>query len=76
MSPENYARRVIVQPVETNLSDDIRRYVGVLLNWLWLLVLVSIIAGIAAYIISSRTIPVYQSSATFLINEAPGTGSN
>ena len=65
-----------MQPVETNLSDDIRRYLGVLLNWLWLLVLVAIVAGLASYLISSRTIPVYQSSATFLINEAPGTGAN
>jgi len=65
-----------VQPVETNLSDDIRRYLGVLLNWLWLLAVVAIVAGLAAYIVSSRTVPVYQSSATFLINEAPGTGAN
>lgn len=65
-----------MQSFESNLSDDIRRYLGVLLHWLWLLIFLAIVAGGIGYIISIRTIPVYQSSATFLINEAPGTGAN
>ncbi len=65
-----------MQPAESNLSDDIRRYLGILFHWLWLLILVAALTGGAAYIYSVRTVPVYQSSSTFLINEAPGTGAN
>lgn len=40
-------------------------------RWAWLLILATILAGGAAYLISKRTTPVYQAVTTILINEAP-----
>ncbi len=65
-----------MQVSESNLSDDIRRYLGILSHWLWLFIIAALIGGGTAYIYSKQTTPVYQSSSTFLINEAPGSGGN
>lgn len=58
-----------------SFSDDIRRYVGLLRHWAWLLILAAILAGGAAYILTKQMTPVYQASTTMLINEAPSTKS-
>lgn len=60
--------------IETQtLSDELRRYIALLWHWAWLLVLVTVLAGAAAYFLSSQTTPVYQAASTVLINEAPST---
>jgi capsular polysaccharide biosynthesis protein len=57
-------------------SDDIRRYLSLLWHWAWLLVLVTVVAGVAAFVINQRTTePIYRSNATVLI-EAPPTISS
>jgi len=56
-------------------SDDIRRYVGLLRHWAWLLILAAVLAGTAAYLLTKQMTPVYQASTTMLINEAPSTKS-
>ena len=56
-----------------SFSDDFRRYVALIWGWSWLLVLVTLLAGAAAYVVSKRSTPVYQASTTVLINEAPAT---
>lgn len=57
----------------STFSDDLRRYLAVLWHWAWLLALLTILGGGAAYIMSKRTIPVYKVSTRLLINEAPAT---
>jgi non-specific protein-tyrosine kinase len=42
---------------------------------MWLIVLGTIVAGGVAFLISSNTTPVYQSSSRLLIDEAPGAAS-
>jgi non-specific protein-tyrosine kinase len=59
----------------TTLSEDLRRYTALLWHWAWLLVLLTVLGGAAAFIISKRTVPVYQASTRLLINEAPATKS-
>ncbi len=54
-----------------SFSDDLRRYLAMLRQWLWLLVLATVLAGAAAYITSIRTTPVYQAATSLLIDEAP-----
>ncbi len=54
----------------SSFSDDLRRYIGLLWHWAWLLVLVTVLAAGAAYLISQRLTPVYEASTTLLINEA------
>jgi capsular polysaccharide biosynthesis protein len=54
-----------------SFSEDIRRYLALAWHWAWLLILAGAIAAGVAYYINRNTTPVYQASATFLINEAP-----
>lgn len=58
-----------------SFSDDLRRYLALLWHWTWLLLLFTLLAGLAAYLISARTTPVFLSSTRLLINEAPATKS-
>jgi non-specific protein-tyrosine kinase len=57
------------------LSDDLRRYIGLLRHWAWLLVLTAVLAGGTAYFLTKRMTPIYQASTTMLINEAPSSRS-
>ena len=61
--------------VQTSFSDDLRRYLALLLQWTWLLLLTTILAAGSAYILSKRSTPVYQASTLVLINEAPSNKS-
>jgi non-specific protein-tyrosine kinase len=56
-----------------SFTDDLLRYSAILRRWAWLLVLVTLVAGLTGYIISKRTTPVYEAVTTMLINEAPAT---
>ena len=55
---------------------EIRRYLEVLKRWIWLVILSIILAGAAAYFISSNMTPVYRASSRYLIDEAPGSSSS
>lgn len=54
-------------------SDDLRHYFYLLLRWSWLILLAVLISGFTAFIVSQRLDPIYEASATLLVNEAPGT---
>ncbi len=58
-----------------NFSEDIRRYIGLLWHWAWLLILATVLAGVSAYLVSSQMTEIYQASTSLLINEAPATKS-
>ena len=63
--------------VETpSFSDDLRRYGGMLWHWAWLIVLSVILAGGAAFLVSLQMTPVYQATATLLVNQAPSSNSS
>lgn len=53
---------------------DIRHYAALVWRWLWLLALGAIVAGGAAYYVSTTQTPVYQATTTLLIsqNNSPG----
>lgn len=55
------------------ISDDIRRYLALMIHWAWLLVLAVILGASAAFIMSKRTTPVYLAATRLYINEAPAT---
>jgi polysaccharide biosynthesis transport protein len=60
--------------METSLfSEDVQRYLSLLWRWAWLLALATILAGGTAFVVSSRTTPVYQASALVQIIEATST---
>lgn len=52
---------------------DIRQYLALFWQWAWLIALVTIIAGLASFLISQRMTPIYSASTTLYINEAPST---
>lgn len=63
-------------PMETMEEGlDIREYLALLWHWAWLIALVTLIAGAAAYYYSSRLTPYYKATTTVLVNEARGTQS-
>ena len=58
---------------DQTLQADLRQYIALLLQWAWLIVLATLLAGAAAFITSKLQDPVYQASTKLLINEAPST---
>ncbi len=50
-----------------NEKLEVRRYLAIVWRWLWLIALAALVAAGAAYMISRRTYPTYEASATLLI---------
>lgn len=57
------------------LSEELHRYLGVAWHWAWMIILIAGILGGSAYLISSRSIPIFRASTRLLVNEAPATRS-
>jgi non-specific protein-tyrosine kinase len=55
---------------------EVRRYFDVIKRWSWLVILCIILAGSAAYFISSNMTPIYRAVSRYLIDEAPGSTSS
>lgn len=60
---------------ETEITIDLKKYIALFWQWAWLIVLVGVVAGLAAFIISRQITPVYEATTTVLVNEAPGSES-
>jgi capsular polysaccharide biosynthesis protein len=56
---------------------ELRRTVSVLRKWFWLVIACAVLAGGLSYLISRNSTPIYQSSATLMVNQAsnPATGA-
>ncbi|NTW45063.1 MAG: protein tyrosine kinase, partial [Anaerolineaceae bacterium] len=54
-------------------SIDIRQYLALFWQWAWLIALATVLAGLAAFLISQRMTPIYSASTTLYINEAPSS---
>ncbi len=54
-------------------SIDLRQYLALFWQWAWLIALVTVIAGLVAFLVSQRMTPVYSAATTIYINEAPST---
>ena len=48
---------------------ELRRYAGLFLRWLWLVVLCTLLAAGSAYFVSKSSVPVYQATATLLVDQ-------
>lgn len=56
---------------------EVRRYLSLFWRWVWLILLGTAAAGATAFLLSTKTTPVYRASSRLLIDEAPGgNGSN
>ncbi len=49
---------------------ELRQYVLLLRKWLWLLVVATLVAGAVSYVVSRKSTPIYQASATLMVNQA------
>jgi capsular exopolysaccharide synthesis family protein len=59
-----------IEDINQDISSlDLWRYLALFWQWAWLIFLVAVLAGGAAYMYSKRLTPIYQSAATVLINQ-------
>jgi non-specific protein-tyrosine kinase len=54
----------------------LQRYLTLFWRWLWLMLLMTLLAGGAAYLVSNRMTPIYEASTTLLINQAPASSAS
>ena len=59
-----------------SLASDFRYYYALIKHWAWLFILAAVLSGGIAYFVSRNMTPVYQASATMLVNQAPSTSSS
>lgn len=54
---------------------ELTRYISLIRRWWWLLLVGTLVSGIASYSISKTLTPIYSSTATLLVNQTqvPGT---
>jgi polysaccharide biosynthesis transport protein len=57
-------------------SLDIRQYVALFIQWAWLIVLTTVLAGGAAFLISKQMTALYQASTIVMVNAAPSSQVN
>jgi polysaccharide biosynthesis transport protein len=59
------------QAEPSDSSIDIKEYIYLFWSWAWLIILAGIIAGGAAYFLSSRQTPIYETSTRLLVSNPP-----
>jgi polysaccharide biosynthesis transport protein len=55
---------------------DIRQYVALFIQWAWLIILATVLAGGAAFLVSKQMTPMYQASTIVMVNAAPSSQVN
>lgn len=55
---------------------ELREYWLILRRWLWLVILGTLLAAVAAYVVSRNTEPVYQSTVTMRVDPSTGRLTN
>jgi len=56
--------------LDSDGSIDIRKYVFLIWQWLWLIFLIAALAGGLAFYISTRMVPIYATTTDLLVSEA------
>lgn len=54
-------------------SIDLQKLIFLLRKWVWMLLLITVLSGFTAFLVSKKLTPYYESSTILLINEAPTT---
>ena len=55
----------------TDSADGVREILYLFWSWAWLIALAGILAGAAAFVVSIRTTPIYQTSTRLLVSDPP-----
>ncbi len=56
-------------------ADGIRETLFLFWSWAWLIILAGLLAAAAAFIVSIRTTPIYQTSTRLLVSDPPAMRS-
>ena len=57
----------------TETTVDLKEYFYLFWSWAWLILLAGILAGVAAFVVSINTLPIYQTSTTLLVSAPPAS---
>lgn len=55
---------------------ELKRLVVLLWRWSWFIALFTLLAGMAAYVVSQQITPIYEASTTLLVRQASANGSS
>ena len=55
---------------------NVQRYLSVIRHWWWLILSCTVLAALAAFIVSSQMTPVYSASVTLLVHQSPSSSGN
>jgi capsular exopolysaccharide synthesis family protein len=55
---------------------NIQRYLMVIRHWWWLILSCTVLAALAAFIVSTQMTPVYSASVTLLVHQSPSSSGN
>jgi non-specific protein-tyrosine kinase len=61
--------------MQETTRSELWRYIAIVRKWAWLIIAATVLGTLAGFIGSKLQTPIYQSSTTLLINEAPSTRS-
>ena len=61
---------------ESPISIDFGQYLLLAWHWLWLIILVGVVAGAMTYYYNKKQMPIYQASTTLLISDPNSSTSN
>ncbi len=65
-----------IESIKEPESLDIRQYLALFFQWVWLIVLATVLAGGAAFLVSKQMTPIYQASTIVMVNAAPSSQVN
>lgn len=55
---------------------ELREYAQLVRKWLWLIALCTVVAAVAAYVVSKNSTPIYQASTKLLVNQSSSNQAN
>jgi capsular polysaccharide biosynthesis protein len=58
--------------MEQRSNAELRQYFGIVLKWWWLILIVTLVSGISAYLVSQASPKTYQSKATLMVGDIIG----
>ena len=61
--------------MEQRSNAELRQYVSIVLKWWWLILIVTLVAGISAYLVSQASPKTYQSKATIMVGQVIGVSN-
>jgi len=52
------------------MEMELRQYLAIARRWLWLAVLLTMVAGVTSYAVSQRQVPIYEATTTLIVGQS------